>query len=691
MSRCALGLFLLIASTVLIAQNSPVPYEHHLLPVPAHVTFQPGRFVVDAQFLVSVEAPSDPRLVASIDRFLGRLEDSTATQMSHEQKNDPSARLIVRVKSLGNAVPRLDDDESYTLTVTQNQAILAANQTVGAMRGLETFLQLLESDRNGFYLPLANIEDKPRFPWRGLLIDVGRHFEPVDVIKRELDGLAAVKMNVFHWHLSEDQGFRIESKKFPKLQEMGSDGLYYTQEQVKEVVAYAAARGIRVVPEFDMPGHATAWFVGYPQLASAPGPYQVERKFGIFDAAFNPADERVYKFLDTFFGEMSKLFPDEYIHIGGDESNGKQWNANPKIQAFKEKKGLKDNAALQAYFNQRLQKILAKHGKKMVGWDEILHPDLPKDIVVQSWRGEKSLNAGAKMGYRGILSAPYYLDHQDPASFHYKGDPIPVGTDLTPEQAELILGGEACMWSEHINRESIDSRIWPRLAAIAERLWSPQSVQDPADMYRRLDYVSLELEGLGLSHEYHRDQMLRQILGVRDFDTFKIFAGILSPANLGQRARAQHTTQLTPLTRLVDAVVPDPPQARNLQVLVDGLLADHPKYERNRVELGQLFASWRIATPIVVQLAESHPQLQEVAPRAAELDGLGQLGQEALNYLQTGTTPSQEWVSDSTRKLDEAAKPKGLVRYAVTDSLRKLVQAAAAKTVVTPKIMGNQR
>jgi hexosaminidase len=687
--RYTIGIIFLVLSASLIAQNPPVGYQDHLLPTPLHAVFEPGRMTVDSEFTVSVDAPVDPRLAASIQRFLARLENVTAIQLSHDLKNESSAQLVVHVKSAGNAIPRLDDDESYTLTVSGSRAILTATQTVGAMRGLETFLQLVGSDKDGFFLPNTTIEDKPRFPWRGLLIDVGRHFEPVEVIKRELDGLAAVKMNVFHWHLSEDQGFRVESKKFPKLQQMGSDGLYYTQEQIKEVVAYAAARGIRVVPEFDMPGHATSWFVGYPELASAPGPYQIERKFGIFDPTFNPTDERVYKFLDTFFGEMSKLFPDEYIHIGGDESNGKQWNANPKIQAFMKKKGLKDNAELQAYFNQRLQKILAKHGKKMVGWDEILHPDLPKDIVVQSWRGEKSLNAGAKMGYRGILSAPFYLDSQNTAAFHYKADPIPADTDLTPEQQSLILGGEACMWSEHINPGSIDSRIWPRLAAIAERLWSPQSVQDAADMYRRLDYVSLELEGLGLQHELHRDLYLRQILGERDFATFNVFAGILSPASLGQRARAQHTTQLTPLTRLVDAVVADPPQARKLQVLIDGLLADKPKYERNRAELIQTFAAWRLASPAVLQTVDSHPQLQEVAPRAAELDGLGQLGQMALNYLQTGNAPSQEWMVDSMRKLDEAAKPKGLVRYAVADSLRKLVQAAAGAGSAPPKVTGD--
>ena len=188
---------------------------------------------------------------------------------------------------------------------------------------------------------------------------------------------------------------------------------------------------VRVIPEFDMPGHTTSWFVGYPELASGPGPYHIERKFGIFDPAMDPTHEETYRFLDGFLGEMAQLFPDEYMHIGGDENNGKQWKANPRIQEFMRKHELKDTAALQAYFNQRVLKILQKHGKKMIGWDEVLTPDLPKDVVVQSWRGTKSLADGAKRGYSGILSQPYYFDHMAPAEYFYVNDPLPADSDLT--------------------------------------------------------------------------------------------------------------------------------------------------------------------------------------------------------------------------------------------------------------------
>src|SRR6266576_1357931 len=294
---------------------------------------------------------------------------------------EPSkAMLVIRVARANKEVLELGEDESYSLEVSNAGAKLDAPTTLGALHGLQTFLQLVATSADGFAVPALSIQDKPRFPWRGLLIDVGRHFIPLDVLKRNLDGMAAVKLNVLHWHLSENQGFRVESKKFPKLHEMGSDGLYYTQGEVRDVIAYAGDRGIRVTPEFDMPGHSTAWFVGYPDLASAPGPYGVERKWGVFDPAMDPTKEHTYHFLGEFIGEMAKLFPDQCFHIGGDEVNGKQWDANPQIQAFMRAHGMKTNQDLQAYFNKRVQEIVSKHGKTMIGWDEILRPELPRAL-----------------------------------------------------------------------------------------------------------------------------------------------------------------------------------------------------------------------------------------------------------------------------------------------------------------------
>ncbi|MGB9032578.1 MAG: family 20 glycosylhydrolase, partial [Acidobacteriaceae bacterium] len=435
-------------TTTALAQPAAVPHSQFvntLMPQPAQLTVSSGGLDISHGVGIGADKFHDDRLDNAISWFRERLQVQTGTMMQAG-----AASVVISVDGPGQAVQGLDEDESYTLDVTAQGAHLHAATDVGGMRGLETLLQLVQSDGGGFWLPLVSIQDAPRFRWRGLMIDCSRHFEPVGVIERTLDGMAAVKMNVFHWHLSDDQGFRIESKIYPKLTAMGSDGQFYTQEQAKEVVSYAAGLGIRVVPEFDMPGHSTSWAVGYPDLASGPGPFTIERRFGVFDVVMDPTRESTYTFLDKFVGEMADIFPDAYMHIGGDENNGAEWKRNPRIQAFMHDHNLKDTAALQAYFNQKLLPILTKHGKKMIGWDEVLTPDLPKDVVVQSWRGVDSLAAGAKQGYAGILSAGYYLDHMQPASAHYSVDPVPANSDLTPEQAARILGGEACSWGEYV-------------------------------------------------------------------------------------------------------------------------------------------------------------------------------------------------------------------------------------------------
>ena len=473
------------------------------------------------------------------------------------------------------------------IEITAKGAQLRAATDVGAMRGLETFLQLVQSDGSNYFLPAISIQDTPRFRWRGLMVDCSRHFEPVEVIKRTLDGMAAVKLNVFHWHLTDDQGFRLESKVFPRLTGMGSDGQFYTQEEAREIVGYARARGIRVVPEFDMPGHAQAWFVGYPELASGPGPYVIERKFGIFDPVMDPTRKSTYTFIEQFVAEMAGIFPDSYMHIGGDENNGVQWSRNPRIQAYMKAHGLKDTAALQTYFNQQLLPILKQHGKHMVGWDEIFAPGLPKDVVIQSWRGFDSLAATARQGYQGILSAGYYLDFTDE---HYLVDPVPAGRNLTTEQEARILGGEACLWAEHTVPGNIDSRLWPRTAVIAERLWSPQNVNDIDDMYRRLRVESLRLETLGLSHLATQDIGLRQLAGITAIGPLQTVASVLEPISWQLQGRLQHTTQLTPMDHLVDALTPNPPSRHEMQRLVREYLAHRDAATRER--LAAIFAAW---------------------------------------------------------------------------------------------------
>jgi hexosaminidase len=678
--RLLLALFLLPG--FVFASDSPTVLpgtSTYLMPIPAVVQMHPGILKLDSSFMVGVSGYSDSRLERAVQRFQGRIEGRTGVELPLGVADDGKpATLTIECVAAGSKYPKVGEDESYSLEIGAQHATLKANTEVGAIRGLETVLQLVSASQSGYYLPLASIQDKPRFAWRGLMIDVSRHWQPVEVIKRNIDGLAAVKMNVFHWHLTDDQGFRVESKRFPKLQEIGSDGLYYTQEQIRDIVAYAADRGVRVIPEFDMPGHTTSWFVGYPDLASAPGPYHIERKFGIFDPAMDPTREETYRFLDGFLGEMAQMFPDEYVHIGGDENNGTQWKANPRIQEFMQKHNLKDTAALQAYFNQRVLEILRKHGKKMIGWDEVLTPDLPKDVVVQSWRGTKSLSDGAKRGYSGILSQPYYFDHMAPAEYFYLSDPLPADGDLTPEQAARVIGGESCAWGEFLSPQNIDSRIWPRNAALAERLWSPRDVANVTDMYRRLDPVSIGLEQDGLTHESSTAKMLRQVAGTRELGPADLLAKVAEPFGVSYREQLLVETQLTPLTHVSDAVAPDAPFRRQFAAWVDQLLSDAPSFSAKREALAQNFTQWRDLGPAFQAMESAAPVLADCKGRIQDLENLGATGLEALTYLQSRTAPPAGWKESKLALVNEAEKPdSSMLKLSWLPSYRALILAAA--------------
>jgi hexosaminidase len=670
-----LPLLILTCVTVVEAQ------QVNLMPVPASIKFQPERLAVDANFRVATRGHSDARLQAGIARFMKRLEGRTVlTLAAGLAPDDQMTPLIIHCDGPGKDIPSVTENESYRLDITRRQAMLTAPTVVGALRGLETLLQLLDADRNGYFFPGVQIEDQPRFPWRGLMIDCARHFQTIEVLKRNLDGMAAMKLNVLHWHLSEDQGFRVESKKFPKLHQLGSDGNYYTQEQVKDIIAYARDRGIRVYPEFDIPGHSTSWLVGHPELGSAPGPYTIERRPGIFEPALDPTREEVYKFLDTFFGEMAALFPDEYLHIGGDENEGKQWDRNPAIQDYMKKKGIKDNHGLQAYFNTRLLKILQKHGKKMIGWDEILQPELPKDVVIHSWRGTAALADAAKKGYDGILSNGYYIDLIQPASQHYVPDPLPADSTLTPEEAKHVLGGEATMWAEWVTPETIDSRIWPRTAAIAERLWSPRTVTDIPDMYRRLAIISVQLEELGLMHKRNQEMMLRRLVRNEDVGPLRTLVSVVEPVKEYRRYQMRPQNMLSPLTGVIDATLPDSDTARKFNWMVGEFLKDGPRYQLYRPELLEMLAGWQTSGAALGPMIDRSPALKEIKPLAQNLSQLGTTGQEAISYLKLGMPPPREWRDASLAKIDEAAKPYGALEFMVVAGVKQLVNAAADPT-----------
>lgn len=668
-----------MSSLTLGQEVSPLP----LMPWPMSVKTAPanGQMVIDASFTVGLEKQADPRLRKTAAMFLDDLRRHTGMLPLDFGVTVPeTSKLAIHCERPAKRVQELGEDESYTLEVTPSGGKLSAPTTLGVMRGLQTFLQLIETTPQGFAVPAVVIEDKPRFAWRGLMIDSSRHFIPVEVVKRNIDAMAAVKLDVLHWHLSDNQGFRVESKRFPKLQGMGSDGLFYTQDQVREIIAYAHDRGIRVVPEFDMPGHSTAWFVGYPELASGPGPYSIERKWGVFDPAMDPTRETTYQFLDVFIGEMAALFPDQFFHIGGDEVNGKQWDANPQIQRFMRAHKLKNNADLQAYFNTRVQKLVAKHGKTMEGWDEILRPDLPKSIVIQSWRGQKSLADAAKQGYRGLLSFGYYLDLMNSAASHYVVDPLGEGAaSLSPEELQRILGGEACMWAEFVSGENVDSRIWPRTAAIAERLWSPQSVTNLQSMYERMDRINDWLDAYGVTQNTYYDVMLRRIAGTEDISALRTLVDVVEPVKGYSRGNlaATEPTSLTPLNRVVDAARPESATARWFSALVDKFLSGaRPETEP---QIRALLTAWKDNPEKLQPLPENSSLVQQVLPVSQNLSALGAAGLQALDYLDRKEKAPEDWEKRQLAVVQQAFGPKAQVLLMVAPAVQKLIQASAGE------------
>jgi len=650
-----------------------------LMPVPQQMTIGSGKFRLDASFSISVDGGGD-RLRAYAQRILLRISRHTALFLSRPEvgtRAAPEAAVRVRCRTIAPLTPVMD--ESYRLQISPQSLLIEAETDIGAMRGLETAWQLVCADEGGFYFPEISIQDHPRFPWRGLLIDVSRHFLPVDAIKRNLDGMAMVKLNVLHWHLCDNQGFRVESKRFPRLHGLGSDSLYYTQEQIGEVIRYASDRGIRVVPEFDIPGHSTSWLVGYGELGSGNNPYSLERAWGVFDPAFNPANPKVYRFFDRFFGEMAGLFSDEYIHIGGDEVNGKEWEANSGIKAFMARYNLADHQALQAYFNNRIAVILKKNGKKMIGWDEIYQPGLDRETVIHSWRGREALIESARKGFRTILSNGYYIDLMQSVVFHYRNDPLPAGSGLTPEQERNILGGEATMWAEMVTDETVDSRIWPRTAAIAERLWSPREQVDVESMLGRLDPVSRQLDEVGLTHQRNRGLLLRRLARGGDTDPLQTLLDVVEPVEEYRRHDlGKIYTAFSPLTRLVDTACADAPGGRTMAILVSRFLE---KREASFAEaISERLNRWLANHDRLKAMLPAAPTLREIESLSSQLSDTARIGLQALHLLRTGEKAEVGWLEQSRQRLLPEPAPASELELVILQPLQFLLDAVPART-----------
>ncbi len=488
----------------------------NIIPEPFHVAKGTGVF----QFpkTISMNAPTSAKEVA--DQIASQLKIVTGKSVT-SSKNDASITLdIIKDDVIGN--------EGYTLNINATGIVISANTNAGLFYGWQTVQQIMPAAIYSskltanvqWQVPFVSIIDKPRFSWRGMMLDVSRHFFSKADVKVFIDDMARYKYNRFHWHLTDDQGWRIEIKSLPKLTSVGAwraerkgkwmninmpainepktYGGFYTQEDIKEVVAYAKTKFIEVIPEIDVPGHSMAINTAYPELSTTPNyPFQVNagdefmdwegmngHPTAMIDNSLDPSNEKVYEYLDKIMGEIAPLFPYEYIHMGGDENAKNNWEKSPNVQALMKKEGLKDQMEVQSYFVRRMQKIINSKGKKMMGWDEILQGGLTGDAVVMSWQGVKGGIEAAKQGHKVVMSPndynyiDYYQGEVTAEGKVYRGlrmkttygyEPVPEGID-----PNLILGNQANQWTEQLQTmRKVQYMTWPRGMAVAETSWSP--------------------------------------------------------------------------------------------------------------------------------------------------------------------------------------------------------------------------
>lgn len=623
----------------------------NVMPYPQNVQLGNGRLEISTEFTIELSgALKDQTLETAANRFFRKLHARTLASFEQERilLNKERTHPTFSIKVNEKADPAIGTDEAYQLSIDSTRAILTAHTTLGALRGLETVLQLVQADTKGFYLPAVKINDAPRFPWRGMMVDVARHFLPIDVLKRNIDAMATVKLNVLHLHLSDDEGFRVESKVFPKLHEMGSNGQYYSQEELKNLVYYAKERGIMVYPEFDLPGHSTSWFAGYPELASAPGPYQAGHRYKIKPGSsmseaigvimnsatptLDPSKESTFQFLEKFIVEMTTIFPSPYLHIGADENNGAAWKENPKIVQFMAQQGMKDVHQLQAYFVRRMHTLLKKHQRTTIGWEELYDAELPKDVIVQVWGAIGAKRPTplqiAQQGNPALISKGFYLDYFFPAYFHYLNSNIPTETNAN------ILGGEAALWSELVDGNSFEIRAWPRTAAVAERLWSPESVKDVDDMYRRLFVLSDRLEETGLNHRLNTARLLSSLCNGHDLQNPLRVLETLGPARGYGRLMTQFVApertryQQVPLVDLPDLLSCDSEAAWQFRKEVEKYLSI--KDQSSQAAIIQQLNMWKDAALKIPVLTQAAPNLNDLATYAAKVAQATDIGLQVL-------------------------------------------------------------
>jgi hexosaminidase len=511
---------------------------YSIIPAPLSIKELPGNFVFGEKSKIILSAlTSETRLAADFLALL--INNPTGLNIPVETGTKAGSGSVIML--LDTAIA---NNEGYNLTISRKRIIVRAKNAVGLFYAVQTIRQLLppEIEKSiksaGILLtvPCCEIKDEPRFIYRGMHLDVARHIFPVEYVKRYIDMMALHKMNTFHWHLTDDQGWRIEIKKYPRLTEVGGFrketlighggkkpfqydkkryGGFYTQEEVRDIVAYAGSKFITVIPEIEMPGHAMAALASYPELACTKGPFTIATRWGIFDDVFCAGKENTFKFLEDVLTEVITLFPGKYIHIGGDECPKTKWKKCPLCQARIRQEGLKDENELQSYFIRRIEKFIVSKDRKLIGWDEILEGGLAPEATVMSWRGIAGGIEAAKQGHDVIMTPGTYLyldkyqaEPKDqplaiggylPLEKVYSYDPLPP--ELIPAEKKFILGPQGNLWSEYlITPEYMEYMAYPRMFAVSEVGWTSSVQKDFEDFIARLEVQKRRYDLIGINY-----------------------------------------------------------------------------------------------------------------------------------------------------------------------------------------------
>jgi len=542
MKKIRISVFFLFFAVIGLTFNyfiSNLEENVSIIPKPNKVTYAEGSFVINRDTNLILADSSQESLIIS-KYFNHKIENVVGYKLKISTEKIDVENSIVLIFSDGNKVGK----EGYTLVVNKN-GVAISGRYAGQFYGIQSLLQLLPAEIFGnkvqesleLEVPFIEIEDIPRFEWRGMHLDVCRHFFSIEFIKKYIDYLAIHKMNTFHWHLTEDQGWRIEIKKYPKLSEISAyrnetiighhntdpqkfDGIryggIYTQDEIREVVKYASERFITVVPEIELPGHSVAALTAYPELSCTGGPFEVRTSWGISKDIYCAGNEKTFEFLENVLSEVVDLFPSKYIHIGGDEAPKDRWEECEKCQARIKKEGLHDEHELQSYFITRMEKFLNSKGKQIIGWDEILEGGLAPNAAVMSWRGNEGGIAAAKSKHKVVMSpnTNCYFDHYQtedresqplaiggflPLEKVYSFNPVPH--ELTEEEGQYIIGAQGNVWTEYIpTADHVEYMALPRMSALAEVVWSEDANKDFSDFKTRMIKHYKRLDAIGTNY-----------------------------------------------------------------------------------------------------------------------------------------------------------------------------------------------